>query len=197
MRDGDQAGLSLFAIGDVDEGRSRFDVQVPRLLSFMATDTLDGEVRGMNDLQREYERTYGPGDYKPIPCGDVLDVPADDRFRDARRARRTRVAVGQSSRSCPREPAAAHGRRVGARPCRSSPTRSGWIFTEMGRQPWTVFGVLRTSDSDSPTIAAWQVATSLSTYVLLYTVLAVDLGPARRQVRPAGSARRHAGAGRR
>jgi cytochrome d ubiquinol oxidase subunit I len=49
----------------------------------------------------------------------------------------------------------------------------GWIFTEVGRQPWTVFGVLRTSDSDSPTIEAWQVATSLSTYVLLYTVLAV------------------------
>ena len=49
----------------------------------------------------------------------------------------------------------------------------GWVFTEMGRQPWTVFGVLTTTDSDSPTVAAWQVATSLGTYTVVYAVLAV------------------------
>jgi len=47
------------------------------------------------------------------------------------------------------------------------------VFTEMGRQPWTVFGVLSTADSDSPTVAAWQVASSLGTYTVVYAVLAV------------------------
>jgi cytochrome d ubiquinol oxidase subunit I len=167
-----KAGLSLFAIGDVDEGRNRFDVQVPRLLSFMATNTLDGEVRGMNDLQREYEQTYGPGDYKPIPwvtywtfrlmigCGLLAGLISVLWLWAGRRGRLPENRLLRTA-------------AVWALPLPFLGNAMGWIFTEVGRQPWTVFGVLRTSDSDSPTIAAWQVATSLSTYVLLYTVLAV------------------------
>jgi cytochrome d ubiquinol oxidase subunit I len=49
----------------------------------------------------------------------------------------------------------------------------GWIFTEMGRQPWTVFGVLRTRDSVSPNVGAGSVLTSLAVFTLLYGVLAV------------------------
>ena len=49
----------------------------------------------------------------------------------------------------------------------------GWIFTEMGRQPWSVFGVLSTADSDSPTVSAGLVATSLGVYAAIYAVLAV------------------------
>jgi cytochrome d ubiquinol oxidase subunit I len=49
----------------------------------------------------------------------------------------------------------------------------GWIFTEMGRQPWTVFGMLRTEDSVSPTVSAPTVLTSLLVFTLLYGALAV------------------------
>jgi cytochrome d ubiquinol oxidase subunit I len=49
----------------------------------------------------------------------------------------------------------------------------GWIFTEMGRQPWTVFGVLQTPVSVSPTVGAATVATSLIVFTALYGVLAV------------------------
>jgi len=49
----------------------------------------------------------------------------------------------------------------------------GWIFTEMGRQPWSVFGVLKTADSVSPTVPAGSVLTSLIVFTLLYGVLAV------------------------
>jgi cytochrome d ubiquinol oxidase subunit I len=49
----------------------------------------------------------------------------------------------------------------------------GWIFTEMGRQPWTVFGVLRTADSSSPTVGAGSVATSLIVFTVLYGALAI------------------------
>jgi cytochrome d ubiquinol oxidase subunit I len=49
----------------------------------------------------------------------------------------------------------------------------GWIFTEMGRQPWTVFGVFKTAQSVSPSVGAGSVATSLIVLTLLYGILAV------------------------
>jgi cytochrome d ubiquinol oxidase subunit I len=49
----------------------------------------------------------------------------------------------------------------------------GWIFTEMGRQPWTVFGVFTTAESGSPSVSTGEAATSLIVLTLLYGVLAV------------------------
>ena len=49
----------------------------------------------------------------------------------------------------------------------------GWIFTEAGRQPWIVFGVMTTSHGVSPNVSAGEVWTSLITLTLLYAVLAV------------------------
>jgi cytochrome d ubiquinol oxidase subunit I len=43
----------------------------------------------------------------------------------------------------------------------------------MGRQPWTVFGVLKTADSASPAVGAGTVATSLAVFTVLYGGLAV------------------------
>ena len=47
---------------------------------------------------------------------------------------------------------------------------AGWITTEVGRQPWTVYGVLRTVDSASP-LDAQQVGTSLLIFVIVYFVV--------------------------
>lgn len=44
---------------------------------------------------------------------------------------------------------------------------AGWVTTEVGRQPWTVYGLLTTADSVSP-IAAPAVATSLAAFVVVY-----------------------------
>jgi cytochrome d ubiquinol oxidase subunit I len=49
----------------------------------------------------------------------------------------------------------------------------GWIFTEMGRQPWAVFGLMTTADGVSPTVSAGTVLTSLIVFTVLYGVLAV------------------------
>ena len=49
----------------------------------------------------------------------------------------------------------------------------GWIFTEMGRQPWTVFGLMTTPRSVSPGVSAGEVLTSLVAFTLLYGALAV------------------------
>jgi cytochrome bd ubiquinol oxidase subunit I len=44
---------------------------------------------------------------------------------------------------------------------------AGWITTEVGRQPWTVYGMLRTADSVSP-LGAPAVGTSLAAFVVVY-----------------------------
>jgi cytochrome d ubiquinol oxidase subunit I len=49
----------------------------------------------------------------------------------------------------------------------------GWIFTETGRQPWIVFGIMTSSSGVSPNVSAGEVWTSLITFTLLYGVLAV------------------------
>lgn len=46
---------------------------------------------------------------------------------------------------------------------------AGWFVTEIGRQPWTVYGVLRTSQSVSPALLGPQVAWSLLSFVVMYT----------------------------
>ena len=49
----------------------------------------------------------------------------------------------------------------------------GWIFTEMGRQPWVVFGLMTTSSAVSPGVSVGEALTSVVTLTLLYAVLAV------------------------
>lgn len=48
--------------------------------------------------------------------------------------------------------------------------QAGWTVTEVGRQPWVVYGVMRTSDAVSP-IAAPQVAVSLTAFIVVYSLL--------------------------
>jgi len=50
---------------------------------------------------------------------------------------------------------------------------TGWLFTELARQPWTVFGLFQTADSVSNTVTAGEVAFSLIAYTLIYAVLMV------------------------
>jgi cytochrome bd ubiquinol oxidase subunit I len=80
---------------------------------------------------------------------------------------------------------------------------AGWMVTEVGRQPWVVYGVLKTRDAVSPVIAS-QVATSLLAYVTVYAIvftagalfilrlmregpIAAHVEPAPRQQRPPGT----------
>jgi cytochrome d ubiquinol oxidase subunit I len=167
------ASFSLFTVGSLDGSEELFSVRVPRVLSFMATGSFDGEVEGINDLQAAAEQTYGPGDYRPnipvtywtfrlmIGFGLLAGlVAAIGLWLTRKRARRP----------VPRwfllaalvtlfTPFAANS--------------VGWIFTEMGRQPWAVFGVLPTAAGVSPGVGAATVLTSLIVYTLLYGALAV------------------------
>lgn len=49
----------------------------------------------------------------------------------------------------------------------------GWVMTEVGRQPWTVFGLMTTANSVSPKVSAGSILVSIILYVLIFTVLAI------------------------
>jgi cytochrome d ubiquinol oxidase subunit I len=48
---------------------------------------------------------------------------------------------------------------------------AGWVTTEVGRQPWTVYGLLRTADSVSPSLSGTDVLVSLILYVVVYLIM--------------------------
>lgn len=166
------ASFSLFTIGTPSGEREIFSIRVPRMLSFMATGSFDGRVAGINDVQRASEQHFGPGDYRPnipvtywsfrvmIGLGFVLGLLS---LVGLWLTRRGRIPAGRWFYV-----AAVSGI---AAPYVANST--GWIFTEMGRQPWLVYGVLRTSAGVSPSVSSGTVLTSLIVFTVLYGVLAV------------------------
>ena len=169
------ASFSLFTIGSLDGRSELWSLRLPGVLSFMATGSVDGTVEGINDLQALYEQRYGPGDYVP-------SVPVTYwSFRFMIGLGLASLALGLVGLWLTRRGRDADGRwsrwlwRLGpwaiALPLAAN--TFGWMFTELGRQPWTVFGVLRTADGVSPAVGAGSVVTSLAFFTVLYGVLAV------------------------
>lgn len=170
------ASFSLFTIGSLDGSEELLSLRVPSVLSFMATGSTDGTVEGINDLQAAAEQRYGPGDYSPnIPIAYwtfrlmigfgmlslLLSMAGWWYFRRGRTPDGSRPAVRWFYRLA----------LIGiAFPMIANST--GWIFTEMGRQPWVVYGLLGTTDGVSPGVGAGTVATSLLVFTLVYGLLA-------------------------
>ncbi|MFG1928590.1 cytochrome ubiquinol oxidase subunit I [Cryptosporangium sp. NPDC048952] len=207
------ASFSVFTIGSLDGKNEVFSIRVPRLLSYLATGSWDGEVEGINDVQRAEEARYGPGNYRPsvpvtywsfrlmigtglaaaaVAAGLLFLIGRPGRWLigTMRGARRGRSATG----AAPISPTAAgpagsvgtgdggwgsHVPRwlwrvaVWAIPLPILANSFGWIFTEMGRQPWVVYGALRTADGVSPSVSGATIVLSLAVFTLLYGALAV------------------------
>ncbi|QYC40265.1 Cytochrome bd-II ubiquinol oxidase subunit 1 [Nonomuraea coxensis DSM 45129] len=170
------APFSLFTIGTLSGTEPVFQVTIPGVLSQLATGSFDGKVLGINDIQAEYQKRFGPGDYRPyIPVAywgfrlmigfgmlaalvalAVLWLTRRGGIRG--RSWMWRVAVWSVAL-----PFLAHS--------------FGWIFTEMARQPWIVFSQMKTADGVSPTVGAGTVLISLILFTVLYGALAlVELG---------------------
>jgi cytochrome bd ubiquinol oxidase subunit I len=184
---GTNAPLSLFAVGAVDEGHNVVDLGLPSGLSILATNTIDGEVRGINDIQAEYEERYGPGSYIPV-VGVVYWA-----FRIMVGAGMAMLALALFGLlSSLRGRVADTDRRLNRWWLRLLPfaivlpflaNTAGWVMTEMGRQPWVVYGQLRTLDGVSPAVGAGSVGLSLAAFTLVYgLLLVVTVGLLLRQV---------------
>jgi cytochrome d ubiquinol oxidase subunit I len=169
------APFSIFAVGDVEKGRNSVEIAVPRLLSYLAHNNFNDAVPGINDTQRAEQAKYGPGDYRPwIPFTYWS-------FRWMIGFGMTSAAVGLAGLWLTRRgrtPSGTFGKwcwRIGlwtiAFPIIGNSW--GWMFTEIGRQPWVVYGLLRTQNAVSPGVSGGQVLTSLVVFTLLYAALAV------------------------
>jgi len=144
------------------------------MLSVLAYDRPEGEVEGINELQAEYTAQYGPGDYVP----DVFVTFWTFRIM---------VGLGMlmglfvlyGLYLILRKKSFSNAKFLGLFPFAIAfpylANTSGWILTEMGRQPWVVYGLLKTSDAVSPMLKTQpgMVLSSLIIFTLLYAVLMV------------------------
>jgi len=168
------APLSLFATGNwvPNPQRTNVDVQAPGLLSLIATGSTSGTVKGINDLNREYRARYGPGEYAPIVAVTYWS------FRAMIGAGTLLIVLTTFALWSLRGDGIVRRRRLLwlFLPAAALPfiaNSAGWIFTEMGRQPWIVQGLLKTSDAVSPTVNATSVWLSMIGFTALYGVLGV------------------------
>ncbi len=176
------AGLSVFAVGDPGKECDVRTLTVPKLLSFMATGSFDGTVHGVTDLNAQYQEKFGPGDYRPnlaitywsframVGLGAVASFGAAVAWWLTRKGKELptdKPWLRHASVAIIATPFLANA--------------FGWIFTEMGRQPWVVApnpdGLpevrLMTRDAVSSAVSPGMAITTLVGFTLIYAALMV------------------------
>ena len=169
----------MFQIGgfSAQDPDPSFAITIPRLLSWMATGSFDGQVQGLNQLQAQEAKQFGAGNYMP-------------RVRLMYWSMRVMAMLGVAMFLIAALGAwlyrrqALHKTRwflwtaIVAMAFPYIAATAGWILTEMGRQPWIVQDLLKTADAVSPNLSTATIATSLGVFVALYLALG------RRRLRP-------------
>jgi cytochrome bd ubiquinol oxidase subunit I len=153
--------LTLFAIPDEKSESNRFAIELQWLGSLILTHALDGEVKGLKDF---------PADQRPpvaipffafrvmVGCGMLMLalVALGGWLRWRGRLEDTPFFLILCELAAP----------IGF-----VAVIAGWMTTEVGRQPWTVYGLLRTANSVSPSLTGVNVAVSLAAYVCVYLIM--------------------------
>jgi len=166
------AGLNLFAIADNDKKTNTFEIRIPGLLSFMSFGTFNAEVKGINDLQKDYVAKYGEGNYIPpvtslfwafrimVGLGFLLALIflLGDYLYKTKKLENTTWFLKLLPWMIPLPYIA---------------NITGWYLTETGRQPWIVYGLQKTAAGLSTNITSAYVWTTLIGATLLYGILAV------------------------
>lgn len=171
---GDPAAWTIWAHIDTDNKENSFEISIPYILSYLTYEKFSGSVPGMLTLQKEYEEKYGPGNYIPpvkttfwsfrimAGAGGVMILVSAlglwFQFTESlmRRTFFLKLLVGLIS-----FPFIANS--------------AGWIMTEIGRQPWTVFGLMTTAASVSPNVSVQSLLFSLIAFTAIYLILAIVL----------------------
>ncbi|PRA80344.1 cytochrome ubiquinol oxidase subunit I [Microbacterium sp. MYb66] len=173
---GPDASFSIFTLGTPDGSSELFSIRVPYLLSLLSTHTLDACVHGINDLNAEYAQTYaatGLEDFAPVLWITYwafrwmigLGVAA---------ALVAVVGLWLTRKGAKKPPAQWMWKlAIWSFPLALAANIMGWVFTEMGRQPWIVFGLMTTQDGVSPGVSGLEVLISLIAFTAIYAALAV------------------------
>jgi len=163
------ASFSLLTIGTLNGSKPVLQIRVPHVLSLIADLSWNGRVQGIRQVQAAEAAKYGPGSYVPVIWLTYWS------FRLMVGAGILLIALGAWGVWLGRRGKLLESRwfrraaLVGiALPFVANTT--GWIFTEVGRQPWVVYGVLTTAKGVSSVPAA-DVAATLAAFVLVYSTL--------------------------
>jgi cytochrome d ubiquinol oxidase subunit I len=165
--------FSAFQIGGGSHDQTPTKIiQIPHLLSLLATDSWNGQVIGLNELQAQYEQQYGPGNYIPnvfiqywsmrvMAYGGALVflfalVGGWLMWRRKLDTARRYLWVAMV-----------------AVPVPFILNTAGWMLTENGRQPWIVQGLLLTRNGVSPSVSTTALVVSILVFLLLYGALAL------------------------
>jgi cytochrome d ubiquinol oxidase subunit I len=169
----DPAPWTVVAFIDPNKQENSGEIKIPGLLSYLSYSKFSGSVKGMKELQAEYEQTYGPGDYIPpvrttfwsfrvmIAAGGLMILLAI--YGTFLAMRRKLEGAGKWFMRL----------MVFAISLPFIANTSGWIMTEVGRQPWTVFGYMTTAAGVSPNVSAGQILFSTIAFTAAYTVLGI------------------------
>ncbi len=167
------AGLSVFATGDFtrNPGGTNHNLVIPHALSMIATNNWNGKVEGIDEIQAQYVKRYGEGDYVPVVGVTYWTWRAMMGMGFAMilltlvgllLARRGKLEVSRRWQWL----------AVAGIALPFIGNSAGWLFTEMGRQPWVVFGLLRTEDAVSPNVSSAEIAITLIGFSAIYALLA-------------------------
>ncbi len=168
------APFSLFDLGpwQARPSKSLVSIAVPHGLSILADNSWSGKVLGINDIEAAYVAKYGPGDYRPIVGVDYWS------FRIMTGLGFLALLISAFGLWLARVPGRIERSKgylrvaVWAIALPLTANLAGWLFTEMGRQPWVVQGLLLTKNAVSPTVGPWSVGLTLVGFTALYGVLA-------------------------
>jgi cytochrome d ubiquinol oxidase subunit I len=165
--------FSLFQIGGGKNDQTPTKIiAVPHLLSLLATNSWNGKVTGLNEVNSQYQSQFGPGSYVPNVFVQYWSMRVMAYLGGAtllfslwgawllwrRRIESAKWFLRVS---------------IWAVPVPFVMNTAGWLLTENGRQPWIVQGLQLTRQGVSPSVSITSLAISLSVFILLYGVLAV------------------------
>jgi cytochrome d ubiquinol oxidase subunit I len=158
----ERGGTALNLVGwpDMREERTKYAVSVPHLGSLILTHTWSGEIRGLKEFAPEdrpdstivfwsFRIMVGMALLMLLLGVLGLILRLRNRLYDTRWFQVFALAMGPSGVIA---------------------LIAGWITTEVGRQPWVVYGVLRTADAVSP-LSSQQVGTSLLILIVVYLLV--------------------------
>ena len=158
---GKRVPLNLFAIPDDTAATNHFEISIPDLGSLILTHNPNGEVRGLKDFAPENRPPVAIpffGFRLMVGIGLIMLLVVVLswwlRFRDAL------FDTPWFLKLCEL-----------ASPLGFFAVLCGWAVTEVGRQPWTVYGQLRTADSVTPSITGFDVLVSFVGYSVVYILM--------------------------
>lgn len=162
---GEGAPWSLLAIPDQDQQKNSWALEIPYGLSLIVTKNPTGQVRGLKEFApRDQPPVWLPyyGFRLMVVCGLFMLGTALFTVWAWRRGRLTLERISEQKwllRAW-----------VACIPAVYLALESGWVVRETGRQPWLVYGLLRTADGAAK-LPASNVVWSLSAYIVLYAVI--------------------------